>query len=183
MPTVLCMRAGEARYRQNKKLVHTTFVLMWILVLRDSGVGKSKVRSARDVNRRALFDTSLRIFFCAEPEHRDQGVPYPRRLLLLQGGGAQPAPAYGHARAGSLRSCARARRACRQRSGSCSRGRARVGLPFRTRPYIGRRRPGRPLDFSIGTTTHHRPAHQRAVRARPLCARAVRLPSQSRMPC
>ena len=40
----------------------------------------------------------------------------------------------------------------RGRSGSCSRGCARVGLPFRTRPYIGRRRPGRPLDFSIGTT-------------------------------
>ena len=62
----------------------------------------------------------------------------------------------------------------RGRSGSCSRGCARVGLPFRTRPYIGRRRPGRPLDFSIGTTTHYRPAHQRAVCARPLCARAAR---------
>ena len=67
-------------------------------------------------------------------------------------------------------------------SGQPLSGRARVGLPVRIRPYIGRRRPGWPLDFSIGKTMHHRLTHQREVRARPLCARAARLPSQSRMP-
>ena len=35
--------AVTARYRQNKKLMHETFVLLWLLVLGDSGVGKSKV--------------------------------------------------------------------------------------------------------------------------------------------
>lgn len=40
----ICLRvAGTARYRQNKKLMHETFVLLWLLMLGDSGVGKSKV--------------------------------------------------------------------------------------------------------------------------------------------
>lgn len=41
-PPRFVMLAGKARYRQNKKLAHDTYVLLWILVLGDSGVGKSK---------------------------------------------------------------------------------------------------------------------------------------------
>ena len=35
--------AGKARYRQSGKVVHETWVLLWILIAGDSGVGKSKV--------------------------------------------------------------------------------------------------------------------------------------------
>ena len=72
-------------------------------------------------------------------------------------------------------------RACtRPALGHRLRGHARVGLPFRTRPYSGGGGLVRPLDFSNGTKTHHRPKHQRAVLACSLCARAARLPSQFR---
>ena len=35
--------AGKARYRQSGKVVHETWLLLWILIAGDSGVGKSKV--------------------------------------------------------------------------------------------------------------------------------------------